>query len=50
MPLAIAFWVLMIVWAVFQAPFAQPYPWGGKAVFFILLGILGWATFGAPIK
>ncbi len=57
MPLAILFWVLMIIWLVFGAwsgytP-GQPYPfknWGGSLLIFILLAILGWAQFGAPVR
>jgi len=57
MPLAILFWVLMIIWLVFGAwsgytP-GQPYPfraWGGSLLIFILLALLGWAQFGAPVK
>jgi len=57
MTLAILFWVLMIVWAVFGAwsgyvP-GQPYSprvWGGSLLMFVLLAILGWQAFGAPIK
>jgi len=31
----------------------QPYPfrsWGGNVLLFVLLAILGWAVFGAPVK
>jgi hypothetical protein len=56
MTLAILFWVLMIVWAVFGAWSSyvpgQSYTyrhWGGTVLTFILLAILGWAQFGAPI-
>ncbi len=57
MPLAILFWVLMIIWLVFgawvnYAP-GQPFgfrAFGGSLLMFILLAILGWATFGAPVK
>lgn len=57
MTLAVLFWVLMIVWLVFgfwsgYVP-GQPYSfraWGGGVLGFVLLAILGWATFGAPVK
>jgi len=56
MTLAILFWVLMIFWLIFGAwsgytP-GQPYPvrvWGGSLLIFVLLSILGWAQFGAPV-
>lgn len=57
MTLAVLFWVLMIVWLVFglwagYAP-GQPYSprvWGASLLTFVLLAILGWATFGGPVK
>lgn len=56
MTMAILFWVLMIIWLVFglwsgYVP-GQPYPvrsWGGSLLIFVLLAILGWAQFGAPV-
>ncbi len=54
MPLAVAFWVLMIIWLVFGfwSRRAEPFVnWGGGYLLeFILFGLLGWAVFGAPIK
>ncbi len=55
MTLQLLFWVLMILWAIFgvwgyrepNQPFARG---GGWFLTFILLAILGWAVFGAPIK
>jgi len=57
MTLSILFWILMILWLIFgwwsgYTP-GQPYPfrnWGGNLLIFVLLAILGWAAFGAPIK
>ena len=57
MTLAILFWVLYIVALVFGVwsgytpggPFAFK-TWGGGFLVFVLIGILGWATFGAPVK
>ncbi len=57
MTLAVLFWVLMIVSVVFglwsgYTP-GQPYPfrtWGGSVLLYVLLAILGWAIFGAPVK
>jgi FtsH-binding integral membrane protein len=53
MPLAILFWVLMIVWLVFGwwENFAPNRPrWPGHLLIFVLLTILGWAQFGGPVK
>ena len=56
MTLGLLFWILWIVALVFGVwsgyPL-QPVPirnWGGGLLVFILIGILGWAQFGAPIK
>jgi uncharacterized membrane protein YedE/YeeE len=57
MPLAILFWVLMIVSLFFglwsgYVP-GQPYPIRAGTQSFlmwILLAILGWAQFGGPVK
>ena len=57
MTLSILFWVLMIVWLVFgfwssYTP-GQPYPFrtgAGNFLTFVLLAILGWGIFGAPVK
>lgn len=53
----ILFWVLMIIWLVFglwseYVP-GQPYPFrvGARSFLtFVLLAILGWTVFGAPVK
>ena len=54
MPLAIAFYVLMLIWLAFgyiNRPTPQPaFWWGGTLMEFLLFMILGWAIFGAPIK
>lgn len=55
MSLSILFWLLMILWAVFNVwgwreptqPFARG---GGWLLTFVLFVILGWATFGPAIK
>jgi hypothetical protein len=55
MSIGLLFWLLMIIWLVFG--FAQnwgvvpgPYGlWGHSLLLFILLGLLGWAQFGAPL-
>lgn len=53
MSIALLFWILMIFWLVFGL-YAGPRPFnwtvaGGSLLLFILLGILGWAVFGAAI-
>ena len=56
MTLQVLFWVLMIGWLFFglwtdYIP-AQPYPFKrgvGHVLVFVLLAILGWAVFGAPV-
>jgi hypothetical protein len=57
MPLGILFWVLFVisivfgVWSNYDA--AQPLWYrrvGAYAVLWILVGILGWATFGAVVQ
>ena len=56
MTLSILFWVLKIAWLIFglwreYVP-GQPYPYSrglGNLLVFILLAILGWAQFGAPV-
>jgi hypothetical protein len=57
MTLQLLFWILMLFWLVFgvwsgYVP-GQPYPfkaWGGNLLLFLLFLILGWQTFGAPLK
>lgn len=52
MTLAVAFWVLMLVWLVFG--FWSYWPLdrrtGGHFLLWLLLFLLGWGVFGAPIK
>lgn len=56
MTLGLVFWIIMLVWVLFnfwgywQPPQAPWFPWGGNAILFILLLILGWGLFGAPIR
>ena len=57
MSLGLLFWILMIIWTVFgfwsgYTP-GQPLSvrvWGGNLLLIVLFVILGWATFGAPVK
>jgi hypothetical protein len=56
MTLGLAFWILMLIWLVFGIathfyPGWGPYGiWGGTLLLFVLLLLLGWAVFGAPIR
>jgi hypothetical protein len=52
MSLTLVFWILMLIWAVFG--FAGDRlgawaPWGNTILLFVLLLILGWGQFGAPV-
>ena len=56
MTLGLVFWILMLLWLLFGAwgtlgrP-GWPYFWQGHGLLlFILLLLLGWASFGAPIR
>lgn len=56
MPIAYIFWTLMILWAIFGIyPFVVTSPnprivGGGNVLLFVLLLLLGLATFGSVIK
>lgn len=56
MTLGLIFWILMLVWAVFFAwsywpnsPSPGPV-WMNGVVLFLLLLLLGWGVFGAPVR
>jgi hypothetical protein len=53
MTMALAYWILMLLWIVLGMWHAYP-TWnpilvGGNLLLFILLVLLGWHVFGAPI-
>ena len=52
MSLGLAFWIIFLIWAVFGVWWNWPNhaAVGGNAILFVLLLLLGWATFGAPIR
>lgn len=55
MPIGLLFWILMIIWLVFGfvswRGMAGSYGlMGNSLLLFILLGLLGWQTFGPPLK
>jgi hypothetical protein len=53
MTLGLAFWILMLIWLVFGFWQYRTTPnWpnaGGDLLLFILLLLLGWHAFGAPL-
>jgi len=59
MTLQLLYWILMLLWLVFGlwANWPGPgatgpafRPLGGTVLLFVLLVILGWQTFGSPVK
>ena len=55
MSMGLLFWILMLIWLIFGVAHnwgavPGPYgPWGHSLLLFILLLLLGWQVFGAPI-
>jgi hypothetical protein len=59
MTIGLLFWILMLIWLIFGLYTAWPTggqpgwtwaPVGGSLILFILMLLLGWHSFGAPIK
>jgi hypothetical protein len=57
MTIGLVFWILMLFWLVFgiwsnwpSINSGQYAPFGGNLLLFILLLLLGWHAFGAPIR
>jgi hypothetical protein len=57
MPMSILFWMLMILWLVFGIYWNRADlrggnygVFGGNLLLFVLLALLGWGTFGAPLR
>lgn len=55
MSLGLAFWILMLIWLVFGLAWHGGYvgaygPVGGTVLLFVLLALIGWKVFGAPIQ
>lgn len=54
MPMGLLFWILMLFWLLFGAwrhwTAGPMYLFGGDLLLFILLLLLGWQAFGAPLK
>ena len=54
MTIGFIFWLLMILWLIFggytyRTSLNAPLVWGGNALLFVLLFLLGWRVFGWPI-
>jgi len=56
MGLGLLYWILMLIWLVFSIWWHFPMQagrgsyWPSHVFLFVLLLILGWATFGAPVR
>jgi hypothetical protein len=52
MTLALAFWVLMLIWLVWSLPFntwAAQAPYASNILLFLLFVLLGWHVFGPAL-
>lgn len=53
MDVSLLFWILMLLWAVFgvwsNLPGGNFRGWGGTLLLFVLIGLLGYKVFGAPL-
>lgn len=51
MSLALAFWIIMLVWLIFGfwSNRANLAAGGGNLILFFLLCLIGWKVFGAPL-
>jgi hypothetical protein len=54
MSFALVYWILMLIWLVFGfwstwPVTSNPRPFAGTLLLFILLLLLGWKVFGAPV-
>jgi hypothetical protein len=52
MPIGILFWTLMLLWLILGFWMYWPaLSWvGAHTLVFVLLGLLGWRTFGPPLQ
>jgi len=56
MTIGLLFWIVFLVALIFGAGWGWPrdpanrYAFGSWVVLWVLLGLLGWAAFGSPIK
>jgi hypothetical protein len=52
MPMGILFWILMILWLI-SIVFGGQWPYAiyaTQGLLFVLLGLLGWKVYGAPLQ
>ena len=49
MPIGILFWLLWIFW-VLALIFGSSYPYVSAGFLAVVLGLLGWEVFGAPLR
>lgn len=52
MSFALCYWIMMLIWLVFgfwANGFANPKIFGGTLMLFLLLVLIGWKVFGAPL-
>jgi len=53
MSLQVIFWILMLIWLIFGFVGTKIGPWaphGSTVLLFLILLVLGWGAFGAPIQ
>lgn len=55
MSMGLIFWIIMLIWLLFgffswTGYFGAHLMWGGSVMLFVLLGLLGWKVFGAPVR
>lgn len=55
MSMGLIFWIIMLIWLLFgffswSGYFGPHLMWGGSVLLFVLLGLLGWKVFGAPVR
>lgn len=52
MSFALAFWILMLFWLLWQLPanaLATRFVYGSNLLLFVLFFLLGWHVFGSPL-
>ncbi len=49
MSFALCYWICLLIWAVFGVPWPNIRTGGPSLILFILLLLLGWKVFGAPL-
>lgn len=52
MSIGVLFWIILIVWALWggYSTRKDPAGFGPALVMLVLLGLLGWAQFGSPVR